>query len=125
MHGTSPHTGSVILLLFYSRGLMFGWFVGFCWLGKVCGDICRVRGGAPGCPSPPRYAWAGSFLPGWPLRPWWYWHLVKHRVLRGLLSGIEGCLVGLILKVPAGRALDPGVQSGRPGRRGLINQSIE
>ena len=58
------------------------------------------------------------FSPGWPLRPWWYelLVLVGHQVLRGLLSGIEGCLVGLILKIPAGRALDPGVQSGRPGQ---------
>ena len=86
-----------------------------------------MRGGAPVVRPHRVMHGRGRFSPGWPLRPWWYalLVLVGHPVLRGLLSGIEGCLVGLILKIPAGRALDPGVQSGRPGRRGLINQSIE
>lgn len=73
---------------------------------------------------PHRLIMGGVFKPK---RPWgrWVGSLLVHLVRCGLLSSCSDCLVQLIMKVPAGRAMYPGVQSGRPGRLGLINQSIE
>lgn len=119
LRGMGPRTGRLFCWCFKVLGLgLLGRGFWFQLNYKVCGGgiVCSS-------PGPTALSWAGG-LAETTVGPMGL-QFSGSPGAACLLSSCSGCLVQLIVKVPAGRAVYPGVQSGRPGRLGLINQSIE